>query len=121
MGKNIYMLELQKISHQKPRRLGGNGIMFLRCQSEELSTQVVSPPKTSSRNEGKIKTISNEEKLREYVSRRHVLKEWLQDVLQTENKLFLNGISKYQKMNKSSEYTGKYNRISSLEFSKLYD
>lgn len=46
------------------------------------------PAKISFRNQIKIKAISNKEELREYVNRRHVIKECLQDVLQIENTWF---------------------------------
>lgn len=40
--------------------------------------------KTSLRNEGEIRTFSSEEKLREFISSRHAVKELLKEIIQTE-------------------------------------
>lgn len=48
---------------------------------KELSTQNPISSEISFRNEQEIKTFSDKGKLREFVTSRHTLKEWLKEVL----------------------------------------
>lgn len=46
--------------------------------------RILCPLKTSLRNEGKIRTFSSEEKLRDFIASRHAVKELLKKLIQTE-------------------------------------
>lgn len=73
-------LEWMYIFHHKLRKPEGIGT-FCECESKELSTQNPISSENILRNKKKIKTVSAEEKLREFVVSRPILKEWLKETV----------------------------------------
>lgn len=54
---------------------------FASAESKELSTQNPISSENILRNEREFKTVSAEEKLREFIASRPILKEWLKETL----------------------------------------
>ena len=69
------------ISHWKPWRPEGLAQHFQMLKEKNCPPKVLYLGKLSFKNVGKIKTFSDEGKLREFVTRNLTLKGWLKEVL----------------------------------------
>lgn len=68
--------------HQKLRRPGGSGTFLKVLKEKNCQLRILYVAKIHFRNEGEIKSVSSERKLRGLIASKPVLRELLKDVLQ---------------------------------------